>query len=150
MKINLFLEVKEEFEFEDLIKKIAKLFKDKKSLSLIIVNDKQMRDINFQYRDLDKTTDVLSFPDTEEDYLGDIFISLDKVKLQAVEYEHSEMEEFARLLIHGILHLVGYDHIKDEDHEVMVKKEEELLKKLLDKWGKCYGKTIQRSIKSIW
>lgn len=130
MKINLFLEVKEEFEFEDLIKKIAKLFKDKMSLSLIIVNDKQMRDINFQYRDLDKTTDVLSFPDTEEDYLGDIFISLDKVKLQAVEYEHSEMEEFARLLIHGILHLVGYDHIKDEDHEVMVKKEEELLKKL--------------------
>lgn len=130
MKINLFLEVKEEFEFEDLIKKIAKLFKDKKSLSLIIVNDKQMRDINFQYRDLDKTTDVLSFPDTEEDYLGDIFISLDKVKLQAVEYEHSEMEEFARLLIHGILHLMGYDHIKDEDHEVMVKKEEELLKKL--------------------
>ena len=130
MKINLFLEVKEEFEFEDLIKKIAKLFKGKMSLSLIIVNDKQMRDINFQYRDLDKTTDVLSFPDTEEDYLGDIFISLDKVKLQAVEYEHSEMEEFARLLIHGILHLVGYDHIKDEDHEVMVKKEEELLKKL--------------------
>ncbi|HOH59131.1 MAG: rRNA maturation RNase YbeY [Bacilli bacterium] len=130
MKINLFLEVKEEFEFEDLIKKIAKLFKDKMSLSLIIVNDKQMRDINFQYRDLDKTTDVLSFPDTEEDYLGDIFISLDKVKLQAVEYEHSEMEEFARLLIHGILHLMGYDHIKDEDHEVMVKKEEELLKKL--------------------
>ena len=130
MKINLFLEVKEEFEFEDLIKKIAKLFKDKKSLSLIIVNDKQMRDINFQYRDIDKTTDVLSFPDTEEDYLGDIFISLDKVKLQAVEYEHSEMEEFARLLIHGILHLMGYDHIKDEDHEVMVKKEEELLKKL--------------------
>lgn len=122
MKINLFLEVKEEFEFEDLIKKIAKLFKDKMSLSLIIVNDKQMRDINFQYRDLDKTTDVLSFPDTEEDYLGDIFISLDKVKLQAVEYEHSEMEEFARLLIHGILHLMGYDHIKDEDHEVMVKK----------------------------
>jgi probable rRNA maturation factor len=130
MKINLFLEVKEEFEFEDLIKKIAKLFKDKMSLSLIIVNDKQMQDINFQYRDLDKTTDVLSFPDTEEDYLGDIFISLDKVKLQAVEYEHSEMEEFARLLIHGILHLMGYDHIKDEDHEVMVKKEEELLKKL--------------------
>ena len=130
MKINLFLEVKEEFEFEDLIKKIAKLFKDKMSLSLIIVNDKQMRDINFQYRDLDKTTDVVSFPDTEEDYLGDIFISLDKVKLQAVEYEHSEMEEFARLLIHGILHLMGYDHIKDEDHEVMVKKEEELLKKL--------------------
>ena len=130
MKINLFLEVKEEFEFEDLIKKIAKLFKDKMSLSLIIVNDKQMRDINFQYRDIDKTTDVLSFPDTEEDYLGDIFISLDKVKLQAVEYEHSEMEEFARLLIHGILHLMGYDHIKDEDHEVMVKKEEELLKKL--------------------
>ena len=74
MKINLFLEVKEEFEFEDLIKKIAKLFKDKMSLSLIIVNDKQMRDINFQYRDLDKTTDVLSFPDTEEDYLGYLFL----------------------------------------------------------------------------
>lgn len=130
MKINLFLEVDQEFAFESLVKEIARLFENDSELSLIIIDDSKMRNLNYRYRALDRATDVLSFPDTEDGYLGDIFISLDKVNEQAVEYKHSKEEEFAKLLIHGILHLLGYDHIEDKDYEIMAKKEEEYLSKL--------------------
>ena len=68
------------------------------------------------YRDIDKETDVLSFPDSDDNYIGDIFISLDKAKEQAKDYNHSLSREISFLTVHGYLHLLGYDH-KDELEE---------------------------------
>jgi probable rRNA maturation factor len=72
---------------------------------------------------------VLSFPDRDEEYLGDIFISIDKVYEQAKQYNHSVEREFAFLLTHGILHLLGYDHENTNDEKKMIAKQEEILKK---------------------
>jgi probable rRNA maturation factor len=89
-------------------------------LSILFVNDRRMRILNHQYRGMDKTTDVLSFPLHEEIQdarlishplaLGDIVINLHKAKRQAEENSCSLNEELKRLLIHGLLHLIGYDH----------------------------------------
>ena len=89
--------------------------------------------MNKEYRGLDRPTDVISFEETDEEdenYLGDIFICIDKVYEQAKSYEHSNEREFAFLLLHGILHLSGYDHIEKEDEIIMFNKQDELLEKL--------------------
>ena len=67
----------------------------------------------------------------EEDYLGEIFICEEKVYEQAISYDHSNEREFAFLLTHGLLHLLGYDHIEKEDEVVMFKKQDELLNKTI-------------------
>ena len=80
-------------------------------------------------------TDVISFAYNEtenigiQNILGDIVISLEKVKTQAKEYEHSEEREFYYVLCHGMLHLLGYDHIEEDERKIMRKKEEEILEK---------------------
>ena len=86
-------------------------------LSILITDDKEIRRLNKKYRRKDKATDVLSFAPAEakgfvchENILGDVVISAETAKRQAKEYGVSFAEEFARLLIHGILHLLGYDH----------------------------------------
>jgi len=113
-------------------------------LSLLLTNNKQIKLINNEYRKKNYATDVISFAyrdgdepfplaEGEIEYLGDIIISLDMVKSQAVEYEVSDCEEFTRLLVHGMLHLLGYDHEQDEEKaKVMEAKEDELLSRLLD------------------
>ena len=103
--------------------------------SVIIVDNKRIHEINKEYRGIDRPTDVISFAleDNEEiefDHyrvLGDIYISIDKVKEQAKEYGHSEKRELAFLTVHGFLHLLGYDHMKEEDEKIMFKKQEEIL-----------------------
>lgn len=101
---------------------------DKYALSLIIVGPKTIRTINRDYRNIDKETDVISFAllddnDIYEDEgiieLGDIFINRNRVLSQAKEYGHSETREFVFLFVHGLLHLLGYDHMKLEDEKVM-------------------------------
>ena len=97
------------------------------------------------YRNIDKETDVLSFPMFEkneideliqnqnnvvEDVLGDIIISVDRVKEQAVEYGHSFERELAYMVVHGFYHLMGYDHMNDDEKSVMRAKEENILSKL--------------------
>lgn len=109
-------------------------------VSLIFVDDNYIRSLNAEYRNIDKATDVLSFalnegeemPEEEEaeDLLGDIVISLPTAKRQALEYGHSFEREVAYLTAHGSLHLLGYDHMTDEDREVMREKEEAILAKL--------------------
>lgn len=90
-----------------------------------------MKKLNAQYRGKNKTTDVLSFAmDEEENLLGDILLSLDQAKRQATEHKHSLRHELLILIIHGLLHLLGYDHETDEDYKVMFKKEKEVLKKV--------------------
>ncbi len=103
--------------------------------SVIIVDNKRIHEINKLYRNIDRPTDVISF--ALEDYkdvefdnyrpLGDIYISIDKVKEQANEYGHSELRELAFLTVHGFLHLLGYDHMKKEDEEIMFARQELIL-----------------------
>lgn len=93
--------------------------------SLIIVGKNKIRTINKKYRNIDKETDVISFAEIDskddyfDNYLGDIFINVDKVKSQAEEYNHSLKREFCFLFVHGMLHLFGYDHMKKSDEKKM-------------------------------
>ncbi len=98
-------------------------------LSIALVGDQDMQRLNRDYRGLNETTDVLSFPLGEEDF-GEVIISWPRAREQAREFGHSLNRELGFLLVHGILHLLGYDHQKEEDREVMRNKEEEILSRL--------------------
>ena len=110
------------------------------SLALILTDNRTIRKLNREYRGKDRSTDVISFayrdepfPDTggREEMLGDIYISLVKTLSQAGKYGVSFREEFCRLLIHGVLHLIGYDHeLSAEEEERMRTKEAELMASL--------------------
>ena len=109
---------------EDIVKFITK-----RDFELILVRNNKIKDINKEYRDIDKATDVLSFPlDLVCDNMpiGTIIISIDFVKEVASKMGHSEIDELKLLLIHGLLHLVGYDH--EIDNGEMREKEEEIIK----------------------
>ena len=103
--------------------------------NVIIVDNDKIHEINKQYRNIDRETDVISFAleddksfnTTEVRMLGDIYISIDRVRSQAEEYGHSFKRELYFLAIHGLLHLLGYDHMKEEDEKVMFAKQEEVL-----------------------
>ena len=105
------------------------------NFNVIFVDNKTIRDINREYRHIDRETDVISFAleDNEEltfefgRLLGDIYISFEKMKTQAKEYGHSERRECAFLTIHGLLHLLGYDHMTKEEEEIMFKEQEMIL-----------------------
>ena len=91
---------------------------------IIFINDEKMHEMNKEYRGIDRTTDVLSFAlednktiEESERELGDIFISIPKMKAQAEEYGHSEKRELSFLVCHGLLHLLGYDHTRSEEEE---------------------------------
>ena len=122
-------------------------------VNLVLTDNEGIRACNAQFRRIDEETDVLSFPNVEYDMpadfsrleedgadcfdpesgeliLGDIMISVDKLKEQAVNYNHSEKREFAFLVAHSMLHLCGYDHMEKEEAAVMEKKQEEVLKTL--------------------
>ena len=140
-----FLDIEENKEIENLIKKVAeKCFeienlKDKKLyLSVILTNPENIRITNKNYRNIDKETDVLSFPMFEKDEikeltgeypeaLGDIMISIKRVEEQAKEYGHSFERELSYMLVHGFYHLMGYDHIEENDKVKMRAKEENIL-----------------------
>ena len=144
--------IEENKEYEPIIKKvIEKCFEEEKiqnsklCMTIILTTPQNIRKINKEYRNIDKETDVLSFPMFEkdeldnkienndfeyEDVLGDIVISIEKVKEQAEEYGHSFERELSYMLVHGFYHLMGYDHIKEEDKKIMRPKEEKILKSL--------------------
>ena len=119
-------------------------------ISLTLVGSEKIREINREFRNKDSVTDVLSFPmlnfdtpgdfsgvdedspdifnpETRELMLGDIIICLERVKSQALEYGHSERREFAFLIAHSMLHLLGFDHEKKQEEEVMFAKQEQIL-----------------------
>lgn len=132
--------VEETEQMKDFIKYCVKKLKLKNVIfNVIIVNNKKIHEINKKYRKIDKPTDVISFAleDSKENFtskirmLGDIYISYEKVKSQALEYNHSLVRELCFLTIHGLLHLLGYDHMKKEDEIRMF----ELQKELLDSYG---------------
>ena len=110
---------------------------DNVMFNVIIVDNEKIHEINKEYRGIDRETDVISFA-LEDDktfnrtdfrILGDIYISLDKVISQSEEYGHSFKRELFFLALHGLLHLLGYDHMKKEDEIIMFGKQEEVLKK---------------------
>ena len=134
---------------EKLIKKVVeKVLQEEKVIEevdvyITLTNNEEIHKINKEYRKVDRPTDVLSFPmyEREEIYqlkqdsennevekiLGDIIISVEKVKEQAEEYGHSFERELAYLVTHGCLHLLGYDHMMEEEQKVMRTREEEIL-----------------------
>ncbi len=136
MQINLInnCKIKTWFYLSDiqkLINKVLPLFKsDKKELTLVIDNNKEVQKLNKEFRNQNKPTNVLSFETKDQNYLGDIIISIDKIRSEAKKQGKKTDDHFIHLLIHGILHLQGLDHIKDKDANKMEQKEIELLKKL--------------------
>ena len=101
-----------------------------KQLNIVITNNKYLKELNSKFKNLDRPTDVLSFPFDNKflpenlSILGDVYISLEKAKEQAVQYKVSLQNEIERLMIHGILHLIGYTHNdKDKDKEMTEKTE---------------------------
>ncbi|MBQ2873125.1 MAG: rRNA maturation RNase YbeY [Bacilli bacterium] len=114
---------------------VKKLELEKCEFNIIIVDNEKIHEINKQYRNIDRETDVISFALEDnmdikyEDFrlLGDIYISIDKCYGQALEYGHSRMREICFLATHGILHLLGYDHIEESDEKEMFGLQDELL-----------------------
>jgi probable rRNA maturation factor len=99
-------------------------------LSVSFTDDRRMRELNRIWRNIDRTTDVLSFPqEGGPDYslLGDILISLDTAKRQSKNYGNTVHEEIKKLLVHGMLHLLGYDHKKKKDKDIMREREANLM-----------------------
>lgn len=114
-------------------------------LNVVIVDNEKIREINREYRNKDAVTDVISFAFEEvndvkyEDvrFLGEIYISYERCKSQASEYGHSVRREFSYLAVHGLLHLLGYDHMTEEDKKVMRALEEEILNEYdIKRWKK--------------
>lgn len=103
-------------------------------LSILITGNDGIRALNKEYRKIDKATDVLSFPMEDTEMLGDIVISYEKTLSQAKEFGVTVDEELGRLLVHGLLHLLGYDHVKGgRQAQLMRKKEGEVLGILKEK-----------------
>jgi len=115
---------------------------DDPEVSIALVDDNYIRELNYKYRHKDKSTDVLSFPmewcegeeppleEHEDNLLGDIIISLETARRQAKEYGHSFVREVAYLTAHGMFHLLGYSHDNEDDRRIMREKEEKVLSML--------------------
>ena len=147
-----YLDIEENKKYEETISKVIdecfkveKLLDSKLYVSITLTNPENIRNFNKQYREIDKETDVLSFPMFEKieldekiknndfknvDILGDMIISIPRVEQQAIEYGHSFERELAYMVVHSFYHLMGYDHIKEEDKKIMRPKEEFVLDRL--------------------
>lgn len=145
--------IKEKDEYKELIEtvvktcfKVEKIDKINLYISVTLTTPEEIRKINNEFRSIDKETDVLSFPMFEKneidelvqaqdnqipETIGDIVISIDRVTEQAKEYGHSFERELAYMVVHGFYHLMGYDHMQEDEKQVMREKEENVLK-LLD------------------
>ena len=148
----VYKDVEEKKEYKEVIEKVlTKCFEEEKLensnlyIPVTLTNPENIRKNNKEDRNIDRATDVLSFPMFEKDeleekikkndfkhidVLGDLVISIEKVQEQAKEYGHSFERELSYMLVHGFYHLMGYDHIKEEDKKKMRPKEEKILNDL--------------------
>ena len=140
-KLEVFKQVEDEIiELEEVEKVLYKAMEkeglENTSFNLIIVDNEYIHELNKTYRNIDRETDVITFAlededslviGTDERILGDIYISIDKARSQAEEYGHGLLRELAFLAVHGFYHLLGYDHMSQEEEEIMFKKQEEVL-----------------------
>ncbi len=146
-----------DFNYEELLNRVMEVCLDyigcpyETEISILLTDDEQIREINKEFRNIDSATDVLSFPavnysspgdfseleETLEDYfhpetgeliLGDIVISVERAIRQAEEYGHSVIREFAFLTAHSILHLMGFDHMEEEERSRMEARQDEIMK----------------------
>lgn len=143
-----FLDIPEQLQYADLINNVLKeAFEEEKLnntniyINIILTNAQNIKETNKKYRNIDRETDVLSFPMFEKEeieylknsinsipeVLGDIMISIERVKEQAKEYGHSFERELSYMLVHGFYHLMGYDHMNEEEKKEMRAKEETIL-----------------------
>ena len=135
-------EVIDEYGYQDykilykVLKRTLKLEKVNNAFfSVVLVDEKKIQEINKNYRNIDKVTDVISFAFEDNDkrvynstrILGEIYICIPRMKEQAEAYGHSQMREIAFLGVHGLLHLLGYDHMQKADEEIMFAKQELIL-----------------------
>ena len=160
MKIQLFLENETNVSFDFSIEKVAQSVIEKVleveqcpydvEVNILLTDNEGIREYNRQMRDIDSSTDVLSFPNldfvkpsafqiedgTEADYInpetgyiifGDIILSVDKIISQAGEYGHSQKREYAFLIAHSMYHLCGYDHMTEEESDLMESRQEHIL-----------------------
>ena len=147
-----YLEIEKNEEYKKIADKVIKecfneekLNDSKLIITITFTTPQEIRKLNREYRNIDRETDVLSFPMFErkeleekikynnfahEDVLGDVVISIKKVEEQAIEYGHSFERELSYMIVHGFYHLMGYDHIKEEDKKEMRPKEEKILNNL--------------------
>lgn len=112
------------------ISRLIKKIRGKKIVSITFTDDEFIRRLNRMYRGKDKATDVLSFSMEEENLLGDVIISKEQAKRNTKRFNVNFENEILRLVAHGTLHLLGYDHWRKKDRVLMQKKEEELLRKV--------------------
>lgn len=147
-----------DFDFEEIAAMVADAVLDQEhcpyeaQISLVLTDDEQIQATNREFRQIDRPTDVLSFPmvdfpspadysileeddslfhpETGELLLGDIMISIPRVIAQADEYGHSTRREYAFLIAHSMLHLLGYDHMEEDERKVMEEKQKQILQQL--------------------
>ena len=147
-----YLDIEANEEYSEIIKPVIEacykeegLINSKLTIQITLTNPQNIRKYNKEYRNIDKETDVLSFPMFEkeeidekvknqdfpyDDILGDMVISIDRVKEQAIEYGHSFKRELSYMVVHSFYHLMGYDHMEEDDKKQMRLKEENILQKL--------------------
>ena len=155
MKINFVNERDDDVsKYKKIIKKVFKRVKSKMFFNVIFVDNDMIQQINRDYRGIDRVTDVITFalmenpneimkgdvgldnPVSREYELGDVFICVERALEQAKDYGHSIEREIGFLSVHGYLHLIGYDHMNEEDEKVMFKLQEEILAKAKLERGK--------------
>ena len=138
-QIEVFNQTDEKIDLE-YIKKLSDFILKSESVNngivnIILVDDDYIHEINKNYRKIDRVTDVISFALEEEEtisfdfgrLLGDIYVCIPQMKRQAIEYSHSEKRELSFLVVHGLLHLLGYDHMEKEEEKIMFARQELLL-----------------------
>lgn len=143
-----YLDIEEKEEYKELIGKVLKKCFEEENLegknlyvNVVLTDSNNIKKINKEHRGIDEITDVLSFPMYEkseleniklenEDILGDMVVSVEKVQEQAKEYGHSFERELAYMIVHSFYHLLGYDHMNEADKKEMRQKEEFILEKL--------------------
>ena len=148
--IDILWEVEEEANIEDMLKRVVEACLEEEGvnnnvvLSVVVTDNEHIRELNRTHRDKDSATDVLSFPMYEpEEFasmkatdetidIGDIVISRERVEEQGKEYGHGFRREFCYLTAHGMFHLMGYDHMNDEEKAIMRAKEESALKRIAE------------------
>ncbi len=149
-----YLDIEENKEYEMVLNRVInKCFEEENLknlyISITLTNPENIQKINKEYRNIDRATDVLSFPMFEkneikevckmnmegQEVLGDVIISIEQVKKQAEEYGHSFERELAYMAVHGFYHLMGYDHMEENEKKEMREKEENILSKLDIKRG---------------
>ena len=146
MELILSADVMPEEDMTELMEEAAALIledegvrADEAEISVTFVTDEEIRELNAQFRGIDRATDVLSFPQFEDvqdipdegpAVLGDVVISLERARAQAEEFGHSEKRETIYLFVHSILHLLGYDHMEEDEKKEMRAAEEKTMEKL--------------------